>query len=119
MWLLIAGLVGGVLAAVAGSIDFWTIKRARSLTAAWIHFLGNAAALIVALVNLWPRLTEPEAPVLFGGLILSAIVVGILLVTGWMGGELAYRYKIGVIEGGIAHVEQGAMHHGSGHHVTR
>jgi uncharacterized membrane protein len=34
------------------------------------------------------------------GVVLSFIVVGILLVTGWMGGELAYRYKIGMIEDG-------------------
>jgi uncharacterized membrane protein len=118
MWLLIAGLVGGVLAATAGLIDFFTIQRARSVTAGWIHFLGNASALIVALINLWPRVAAPEAPVLFTGLILSAVVVGILVVTGWMGGELAYRYKIGVIEEGIAHVEPHRVH-GRGHTVTR
>jgi uncharacterized membrane protein len=28
---------------------------------------------------------------------LSAIVVAMLLVTGWLGGELAYRHRIGVM----------------------
>jgi uncharacterized membrane protein len=31
---------------------------------------------------------------------LSAITAAILGVTGWYGGELAYRHKIGVIEEG-------------------
>lgn len=41
---------------------------------------------------------QSEAAVLPTAIILSFIVVAILLVTGWMGGELAYRFKIGVIE---------------------
>jgi hypothetical protein len=54
--------------------------------------------LILALINLMLRIGDPEEAVLPVGLVLSLITVGLLLVTGWMGGELAYRYKIGVIE---------------------
>ncbi len=97
MWLLGGGLVMGALAALAGLTDFLTIRRARQAVG-WFHFLGNAAALLIALANLWMRIDQPGAAVLPTGLVLSAIVVGILLVTGWLGGELAYRHKIGVIE---------------------
>ena len=98
MWLVGAGLVMGALAAIAGLTDFLTTPRARALTAAWVHFLGNALALILSLVSLLLRIGDPAAAVLPGGLVLSVIVVGILLVTGWLGGELAYRHKIGVLE---------------------
>jgi uncharacterized membrane protein len=96
-WLLAAGLVMGALAAVFGLIDFLTIPRARTGHAGWVHFLGNATALVLALVNLLLRLGQHEAAT-GGELALSVIVVLVLLVTGWLGGELAYRYKIGVIE---------------------
>jgi len=98
MWLVGAGLVMGALAAVFGLIDFTTIKRARTGSTGWIHFLGNALALIVALVSLLHRIGDPATAVMPLGIILSAVTVGILLVTGWLGGELAYRYKIGVVE---------------------
>lgn len=99
LWLVGAGLVMGALAAIFGLIDFLTIRRVRSYKAAWIHFLGNAIALLLALWSLWLRSGDMAAAILSGGLVLSALTVLILLVTGWLGGELAYRYKIGVIEG--------------------
>jgi uncharacterized membrane protein len=96
-WLLGAGVVMGVLAAVAGLIEFLTISRVRSLAAGWIHFLGNAAAILLALANLLYRIDEGlGAGVIPFGLILSAVVVAILLVTGWLGGELVFRHRIGV-----------------------
>lgn len=97
VWLVGAGVVMGGLAAVFGLIDFLTIERARR-PAGWTHFLGNLLAVILSLVSLLLRVGDPASAVLPGGLVLSFIVVGVLLVTGWMGGELAYRYKIGVIE---------------------
>jgi uncharacterized membrane protein len=97
-WLLAAGVVMGLLAAVFGLIDFLTIARARHGSTGWVHFLGNLLAVVLALVNVLLRLGDPAAAVLPGGLVLSFITVGILLITGWMGGELAYRLKIGVIE---------------------
>jgi uncharacterized membrane protein len=95
-WLLGAGLVMGSLAAVAGLIDFLSIREARAVAAGWVHFLGNATAMILALWNLVQRLTGDPTAILPGGLILSALVVVIFLVTGWLGGELVFRHRIGV-----------------------
>ena len=46
------------------------------------------------------RLPDATDAVLPGGIVLSAITVATLGVTGWLGGELFYRHKIGVIEEG-------------------
>src|SRR5690606_13528318 len=50
LWLIAGGFIGGALAAVFGLIDFLTIRRVREHKIAWIHFLGNATVLILALV---------------------------------------------------------------------
>ena len=100
LWLIGAGFVMGALAAVAGLTDFLTIRRARQGLAGWVHFLGNAAVLILALINFVLRIGDPAGAALPKGLVLSLIIAGLLGVTGWMGGELAYRRKIGVIEEG-------------------
>ncbi|MFO7679781.1 MAG: DUF2231 domain-containing protein [Chloroflexota bacterium] len=99
-WLIVGGLVMGLLAAVLGLIDFVTIERARSHAAGWIHLGGNSLALILAFVNLWLRWNEPAAAVIPWGILLSLLIAGILGIGGWYGGELAYRHKIGVIEDG-------------------
>lgn len=40
------------------------------------------------------------------GIVLSAVVAGILTITGWFGGELSYRHRIGVIETGAPGMEE-------------
>jgi len=97
IWLVGAGVVMGGLAAIFGFIDFVTIARVRTATG-WTHFLGNLLAVVLSLVSLLLRRGDHAGAILPGGLILSFIVVGVLLVTGWLGGELAYRFKVGVIE---------------------
>jgi uncharacterized membrane protein len=98
-WLLGAGIVMGALAAVTGIIEFVTISRVRSLAAGWVHFLGNATAILLSVWNLLYRMGgEADALVVPVGIILSAIVVALFLVTGWLGGELVFRHRIGMID---------------------
>lgn len=97
-WLLAAGLVVGVLAALVGLVDYASIGKARRLSAATYHAVGNVLVMALAAINLYLR-TGAD----FGGgtwpwpLILSAAVTLLLIGTGWYGGELAYRHGIGVI----------------------
>ena len=98
-WLIGAGLVGGAAAAVAGLTDFLGNSRIRAIGHAWQHFLGNGLALMLAAVNLYLRVTQGAAEaVLPVGLVLSFVIVGILVYTGWLGGELVYHHRIGVME---------------------
>lgn len=96
-WLIGAGLVTGVLAAVAGLIDFLGSERIRSLTFAWYHFGGNAIAMILTAINLYLRAQSDMTAVTGGQLLLSILVVLIFAVTGWLGGEMVFRYGAGVI----------------------
>ncbi len=104
-WLILAGLVMGALAAIVGLTDFLTKAEIRSHTAAWVHFLGNALMLLITLANLLLRIGDPTVvPAL--GLILSLVVTVILGVTGWLGGELSYRYRIGVVASSAPEAEE-------------
>jgi uncharacterized membrane protein len=98
LWLVGAGLVSGLLAALFGAIDFFTIKRVREHSAGLIHAGGNVAAIILTLINLIIRWGNAADAILWLGLILSLLTALILAVTGWYGGELSYRHKVGVID---------------------
>ena len=97
-WLAIAGLVTGVLAALAGFIDFASRPQIRRLSIAWVHFVGNGVAMLLTLWNILLRRPDPVAPVADLEFALSLVVVLILLVTGWLGGEMVFRHRIGLAE---------------------
>ncbi|MBB4187097.1 DUF2231 domain-containing protein [Sinorhizobium terangae] len=96
LWLLGGALVFGALAAVAGLTDFLGEPLIRRLTDAWYHFIGNAVAIVVTAVNFYLRYSNGDQAVIPEGLLLSLIVVGIFLFTGWKGWELVYRHRVGV-----------------------
>jgi uncharacterized membrane protein len=95
-WLLVIGLVVSVFAALAGVIDFLGDRRIRELKPAWIHGLGNGLAVILSIFNAFIHSRDAYTSVVPTGLILSILVVLILLVTAWTGGEMVYRHGVGV-----------------------
>ena len=97
-YLLGAGIVMALLAAVFGFIDFFGSQRIRDLSHAWQHMLGNLLAVVVAAVNFVLRLGNEADAILPLGLLLSAVTVAILLFTGWRGGDLVYRHGVGTPE---------------------
>jgi uncharacterized membrane protein len=98
-WQILAALVMAAIAAVLGLTDFVTIKRVRRGWIGWTHMLGNVAVVLLSLFSLIYRWNDPAAGVMSVGLPISIAVVIILLITGWLGGELVFRHKIGVLEG--------------------
>jgi len=95
-WLLLVGIVFTVLAAVAGLIDVLGEPRIRSLAAAWVHAGGNVIVLVLAIFNSFVHTHDAYTSVVPTGLTLSVITVLILLVTGWLGGELVFRHRVGM-----------------------
>ena len=97
-WLLAAGLVGGALAALAGFTDFVGDRRIRNLSDAWLHMLGNVTVVVIELVNLVLRLGDHAAAVASPGVYLSGAAFLLLDFTGWKGGELVFRRRVGVAD---------------------
>jgi len=95
-----AGLATGAIASVLGGIDFAGRGQVRSHPAAWLHLGGNAAALALSAASLGfrARAGDDSKAVLPVALALSASAGAMLVVTGWLGGELSYRHRIGVMQ---------------------
>jgi len=96
LWLTGAGLMTGLLAAIAGFIDFAGSSAIRRLKESWLHFAGNAVVLILASASFYSRLYGDAQQVTYTQLLFSFCIVALLGVTGWLGGELVFRRRVGV-----------------------
>jgi uncharacterized membrane protein len=94
-WLLAFGLAFGVLAGLVGAIDF-SNREVRAKAPAWPHALGNGLVLVVALINNFVHSRDGWTAVVPTGLILSAVTVVLMLITGPLGAMLVYRHRVGV-----------------------
>jgi len=95
-YLIGAGIVMALLAALAGFTDFLGDRRIRALGHAWQHMIGNLVAVALAVVNLLTRWQDVAASIVPTGLVLSALVAALLAFTGWRGGDLVFRHRVGV-----------------------
>ncbi|MEG4329523.1 DUF2231 domain-containing protein [Microcoleus sp. herbarium5] len=97
VWLIGVGFAAGILAAITGFLEFFKVKRVRERSAGWLHMGGNVAVMVLSLINLLLRQGNPAEPIVYTGLAISIVVATLLGITGWYGGELSFRHKIGVI----------------------
>ncbi|HWB41202.1 MAG TPA: DUF2231 domain-containing protein [Gemmatimonadales bacterium] len=98
-----AGVVTGLAAAVPGSVDWLGIPRGtRARRIGLIHGVGNV--IVVALFGLswYLRLGNPTAPPT-GAVVAGLLGAGLAVFTGWLGGELVGRLGVGVDDG--AHLD--------------
>ena len=94
-WNIAAGIIGALLAAVPGFVDYLDLQgRARRL--ATFHMVLNLAAVAIFAVNWYVR-TRVAADS-WWPLALSVIGVVGVMVSGWLGGELVYAERVGVEE---------------------
>ena len=82
------GIVGAILAAVPGLIDYFSIDEAEMRRIANLHLALNVGAIVIFAVNLWLRFrltVDSNVP-------LGLSVVGVLAIGfgGWLGGEMVY-----------------------------
>jgi len=94
--LIAAGLVGGLLAAPWGFIDWLAIPRGtRAKAIGAMHGGGNVVVLLLFAASWWLRDGGVEPPST-AAWILSFCGAGLALVTAWLGGELVDRLGVGV-----------------------
>lgn len=93
----IAGLIGGTIAAIPGVIDLFSIIPAKSSARSrgYKHGILNGLA-IVAFISVAAYRSGPSVMPDNTSLILSTVGVCILGVSGWLGATLVYRNQIGV-----------------------
>lgn len=99
LWMMVAGVVTGLLAAPFGLIDWIAIPagtRAKRIGA--LHGVGNAIVVLAFAASAWLRWPTPQEPSALALMSSSAGFV-LALITGWLGGELVDRLGVGVDEG--------------------
>jgi uncharacterized membrane protein len=98
-----AGIIGGLLAAVFGLIDWLGIPASTRAKAIGLwHGAGNVVVVALFAVNWLLRRGDPREPGTLP-LILSVVAVVLALGTSWLGGELVDRLRVGVDDG--AHLD--------------
>jgi uncharacterized membrane protein len=95
-YVLWAGLISAGVAGVFGLIDFIGVPRVRKVRAGWAHMLLNVGIVALSVVNLLLRWDDLFDAIMPSGLILSVVAASLLLVSAWYGGDLVYRYKVGI-----------------------
>ena len=107
-WMIAAGVITGLLAAVFGAWDWLAIPDGtRAKSVGLLHGGGNVVVVGLFIVAWLLRLNTRAGAVEYApnGLPIVLELIGLLLalVTGWLGGELVERLGVGVDEG--AHLE--------------
>lgn len=98
-WMIAAGIIGGLIAAIFGAIDWWVIPRGtRAKNIGLWHGVGNVIVVLLFIISWFSRRPSPDSPP-ESALAFSFIAVAIALVTGWLGGELVDRLGVGVDAG--------------------
>jgi uncharacterized membrane protein len=90
---MIGGLVGALLAAVPGFIDMLSLSGSRKRIAL-VHMSVNLVVVVLYAVNIGVRIDGPGDHAL--PVVLSAVAVTLLAVSGWLGGHLVYVYRVAV-----------------------
>ncbi len=102
-WLIAAGVLSGLLAALFGFADWTKIPGGtRAKRVGSLHGLGNVVVVTLFAAS-WFLRGVPEADPSGLALVLSFAGGGLSLVTGWLGGELVDRLSVGVDDG--AHLD--------------
>lgn len=119
-WMAVSGIIGGLIAAPFGLIDWLAIpSETRAKSVGIIHGGGNL--LVTALFALsaylrWNDATR-HAPDGFT-LSLSAVGFFLALFTGWLGGELVDRLGVGVDDGANLDAPSSLSRHKASDRVT-
>jgi uncharacterized membrane protein len=96
-WNIAVGIVGGLLAALFGLIDWWAIPRGtRAKRVGLWHGGGNVVIVLLFVVSWLMRVPDYAYAPNILPFLLGLVGVALALITAWLGGELVYRLRVAV-----------------------
>lgn len=101
LWLIAIGVLGALAAAMIGFLDLFAIPTGTpAFRTGLVHMALNLAVTVGYVGNfLWRRATlDATGPVPLGPLLLAAVCLIALAVSGYLGGKLAYHYGVRVAD---------------------
>ncbi|MDQ6829286.1 MAG: DUF2231 domain-containing protein [Gemmatimonadota bacterium] len=96
-YMILAGCVGAVAAAIPGLIDLFGVTQPDSPArrTGWIHALLNISALVIFAFGEYTR-HQRHNTISPAGYYTDAIGLVLIAISGWLGGALVYDHKVGV-----------------------
>ena len=86
------GIVGALLAAIPGFVDLFSWSKSAVRTVGQWHMALNLTAVVIFAVNFMLRLSGIYGYTL--PFVLSMAGVLTIAISGWLGGEMVYRYRV-------------------------
>ena len=93
---LAGGIVGALIAALPGFVDLIGITNPKTKSIAIWHMLLNLLAVAVFAVDFWLRMSRPAGENI--PIVLSVVGVILIMITGYLGGEMVYVRGVAVKE---------------------
>src|SRR6266542_2918159 len=100
-WLIAIGVIGALAAATVGFLDLFAIPTGTpAFRTGLVHMSLNLTVTLAYVVNFLWRTADYGQPVSvhIGSLVLAAVSLAVLAVSGYLGGKLAYRYGVRVAD---------------------
>lgn len=100
-WLIAIGVIGAVVAALFGLMDLLGIPRGtKAFRTGLTHLTLNLAIVGAFVASFLLRRSGDayEKPTSVALIVLSAVALGALVLSGWLGGRLTYRFGVRVAE---------------------
>lgn len=93
LYTMVGGIIGALAAAIPGLIDLLSLPPPIRKTAV-AHMTINLVVVALFAVNAWMRWGQPQS--LQVPMLLSLVAIGLLLVSGWLGGKMVFEAGVGV-----------------------
>jgi uncharacterized membrane protein len=87
------GIVGALLAAIPGLIDLVSLPPGPTRRTGIIHMVLNLVAVAIFAINFLTRFKTVDHS---GRLLLTALGIVVIAISGWLGGKLVYEGGVGV-----------------------
>ena len=99
-WLIAIGVIGALVAALFGLLDLLAIpRRTRAWRVGLTHLCFNLVVVGLFVASfIWRADRDAYRETSAGLFVLSGIALALLVVSGWLGGMLAYRYGVRVAD---------------------
>jgi uncharacterized membrane protein len=91
---MVGGVIGALIAAVPGFIDYLSINEEKTKRTGTRHLIINLSIVAVYIINIIIRTNGQPNMAL--PIVLSVVGIGALLYSGWLGGDLVYEHGMGV-----------------------
>ena len=97
LYTMVGGILGALAAAIFGLIDLLSLPQGALRRTALTHMTINLAVVVLYVINAWLRISDANAGAGAAAPVwLSVIGIGLLAVSGWLGGKMVYTAGVAV-----------------------